>query len=450
MTVKRLLHGWGRTAATSADVADGRRLDDLRAALSSPPTRGVAARGLGRSYGDAAQNAGGLVFDMTGADRILEVDTRAHTATVDAGVSLDALLRHVTPLGLWVPVLPGTRQVTVGGAIACDVHGKNHHAHGSFGDHVVAMDLVVPGGDLLHLTPDGEQAELFWATVGGLGLTGIVTRATLRLRPVETSSFVVDTHTEPALMPLMEALSVADRDWPYTVAWFDTAARGTRLGRGIVMVGDHAGIDALAAERGAEALRIPAGRGAAVPLTPPIGFVTPGTARVFNRLWFAKAPTRRRGEIQDVTTFMHPLDGVRDWNRLYGPRGFCQYQCVVPDESSAAITAMIERISDSGQVSALTVLKRFGTANRAPLSFPRPGWTLAVDFPVRRGLDALLRDLDALTLAAGGRLYLAKDSRMRAGHLSAMYPRLGEFAAVRDRVDPGRTLTSDLARRLEL
>lgn len=444
------LTGWGRTAGTWASVQQPTDVSALRSALGSAGARGVVARGLGRSYGDPAQNSGGTVLDLTALDRILDLDVEAPTVRVQAGVSLDALLRHVLPHGLWIPVLPGTRQVTVGGAIAADVHGKNHHVDGSFGQHVVSMELMLASGDVVTLTPDGPEAELFWAVVGGMGLVGVVVEATVALHPVETSYFVVDTDRTPDLPALMQVLSAGEDVHRYSVAWFDTATTGRSTARGVVTQGGAARLADLPAELRPQALQMAAPRLGRVPLTPPVGLVNGVSARAFNALWFAKAPQHRRGEVQNLTQFFHPLDVIDDWNRVYGPRGFCQYQCVIPFGAEEALTHVVDTIAASAHVSSLNVLKRFGAGNRSPLSFPMPGWTLAVDLPARRGLDALLDHFDAVVAAAGGRIYLAKDSRASAATIQHMYPRLDEFAAVRRRVDPDGIFRSDLSRRLDL
>lgn len=444
---RQQLKGWGMTAPTTADVVSVQIADDARSALAAAGPRGLLARGLGRSYGDAGQNAGGTVLDMTSFDAILDVDSDARTMRVQAGLSLDALLRAALVRGWWVPVLPGTRQVTIGGAIAADVHGKNHHVDGSFGQHVRSLSLLLASDDVVEVTPDDA---LFWATVGGMGLTGVVLEATLELKPVETSWFVVDTDRTPQLRTLMDVLAEGEPHHPYSVAWFDTATRGDSLGRGVVTQGRAARLDELPLARRDTALELAAPDFGSLPVTPPIGFVNGLTARAFNELWFRKAPQHRRDELQDVTQFFHPLDIIGDWNRVYGPRGFCQYQCVVPFGAEDALVAVVDAIAASRHVSSLNVLKRFGPGNASPLSFPMPGWTLAVDLPVRRGLDDLLTALDRIVLDSGGRLYLAKDSRMSATDFAAMYPRLDDFRAIRAEVDPFGLLRSDLARRLEL
>ncbi|MCH1868802.1 FAD-binding oxidoreductase [Nocardioides sp. CFH 31398] len=454
------LAGWGRTSPSTADVRAVGSTDDVARQVAGHVAdrvpgagRGVLARGLGRSYGDAAQNGGGVVLDMTGLAEVHAVDPGTRLVDVDAGVSLERLIDVLLPRGLWVPVLPGTRQVTVGGAIAADVHGKNHHVHGSFGDHVTSMELVLADGSVRTLrrgTTDPEEAALRRATVGGMGLTGVVTRATIECRRVATSSMVVDTERAGDLDELLAVLATDEDRYPYSVAWFDAVATGGAAGRAVITRGRHAERDELPAASRARPLAYTPGVRAAVPDAVPPGVLNRATARAFNALYYRAAPRRRRTEVQDLTTFFHPLDAITSWNRLYGPRGMVQYQLVVPLGAEDVVRRVVADVAASGHVSCLNVLKRFGPGNDSPLSFPTEGWTLAVDLPVRAGLGHLLRGLDEQVLDAGGRLYLAKDSRADSATLRRMYPRLDEFRATRRRVDPDGVFVSDLARRLEL
>lgn len=447
---RETFRGWGRTSPSLAHHDRPGSVGELAALVSSLGSRGAIVRGLGRSYGDAAQNAGGTVIDLTGWQRILDIDAAEATVTVESGLSLDDLMRALLPHGLWLPVIPGTRQVTIGGAIAADVHGKNHHVSGSFGNHVLAMDLLLASGDVITLNPDGENSPLFWATIGGMGLTGIVTKATISLKRVESSYFLVDTERVHNLDSLLTTLSTGDGDYEYSVAWFDTATTGRDLGRAIVTRGNSALLADLDPSQRDSALDLSAHQLGRVPFTFPNGVVNPLTARAFNALWYAKAPAKREREVQSVTRFFHPLDIIGDWNRVYGSKGFCQYQFVVPCGAEQSFIEVVRLIAESPHVSSLNVLKSFGPANRSPLSFPLAGWTLAVDLPVRRGLQPLLDELDELVLAAQGRVYLAKDARTSAHTVRSMYPRLDEFSAIRAEVDPCGRFRSDLSRRLEL
>ncbi len=447
-TVTHTLTGWGRTAPTSARVLVDPTVEAIQRAVRNPGRRGVIARGLGRSYGDPAQNAGGLVIDMTGYNRIHCLDAGSGLAVVDAGVSLDTLMRTALPFGLWVPVLPGTRQVTVGGAIAADIHGKNHHSAGTFGNHVRSLDLVTADGSIVTLTPDDE---LFWATVGGMGLTGIILRATIALTPVESAYFVVDTDRTATLDELMELLTDGSDDrYDYSAAWFDALSTGPKLGRAVLTRGSLAKRDELPPRLRRAPLAFDAPQLLSAPDVFPNGLANRAIFGALTEAWYRKAPQRRRGEVQNLTTFYHPLDMIGQWNRAYGPRGFLQYQFVVPLGAQDTFRRIVEQVAHSGHVSFLNVLKRFGEANRAPLSFPQPGWTITVDFPIRRGLAEFCDRLDEQVLDAGGRLYLAKESRTSAATLHRMYPRIDEWLKIRAAADPDGIFASDLSRRLEL
>jgi decaprenylphospho-beta-D-ribofuranose 2-oxidase len=451
-----LLTGWGRTAPTSARVVQPRTRDEAVEAVLACGVRGGIPRGLGRAYGDAAQNAGGTVLDTTRLDRVLAVDAVEGTVTCEAGVSLHRLMTVLLPLGWFVPVTPGTRYVTVGGAIGADIHGKNHHVSGSFTRHVRSLELLTADGTVHEVTPG---SELFDATAGGMGLTGLVLSATVRLLPVETSLMTVDTERLPDLDSLLATLTATDHRYRYSVAWIDLLARGTAAGRAVLTRGDHAPAAALEGRRRVrppraarkDPLAFRPGRLPPAPRTVPGGLLRSSTVGAFNKFWYHKAPRRRRGELQRLASFFHPLDGLPHWNRVYGSGGFVQWQCVVGHEHDDALRRVVRLISRRSCPSFLAVLKRFGPGDEGWLSFPAEGWTLALDIPVAmHGLADFLDRLDEEVALAGGRLYLAKDARMRPELLPAMYPRLDDFRALRARLDPRGVFTSDLARRLAL
>jgi len=445
-----VLSGWGRAAPSAASIERPTSPKGLVAILerAARERRRVAARGLGRSYGDAAQCAGGIVVDCTGLDQVLELDLGRRRIRVRAGASLDALLRLLVPKGLFLPVTPGTRHVTVGGAIAADVHGKNHHRDGSFGAHVEELVLVSPTGR--HVASRAADPELLTATLGGLGLTGIVEEATFSLVPIATSRLVVDTERARDLEDLLARMAERDDEYRYSVAWLDCLARGRHLGRGVLTRADHAAREALGVGRRDPLAYDPRTR-VSVPFPAPARLLNEVSVAAFNEAWYRRAPRVRRGELQSIPRFFHPLDGVGRWNLLYGRSGFTQYQFVVPFGAEEALRRVVERLASARVPSFLAVLKRFGPSGEGHLSFPTPGWTLALDLPLGRpGLAALLDDLDEVVAEAGGRVYLAKDGRLRPDLIASMYPRLESWRTLRRRVDPDGVLATDLARRLGL
>jgi len=442
----RLLTGWGLTAATRARVHRPAGADEVADRVAARGPRGVIARGLGRSYGDAAQNAGGMVLDMLGVAGVREIDLEHGTVRVGAGLSLDALITTMLPLGWFPDVVPGTRHVTVGGALAADIHGKNHHVHGSIAEHVRSVELVTPSGDRVTARP-GEEA--FAATLGGMGLTGVMVEATLQLSPVETSWMRVDTERASDLDDVLARMEGGDDGYRYSVAWIDCLARGRRLGRSVLLRADHAAATELAPGQ-APLHALPPARLAAPPWVPD-GLLRRSTVAVFNEVYFRRAPREERGRLEPLHSYFFPLDAVRGWNRLYGSRGFLQYQFVVPFGAEDALRRALERLGESGCASFLAVLKRFGPRRQGLISFPLPGWTLALDIPAAwPGLAGLLDELDELVAGAGGRVYLAKDSRLRPELVRAMYPELDRWNEARGRLDPDGAMCSDLSRRLGL
>jgi len=445
------LTGWGLTCPSSAEVALLAPGEDPARALSDLGPRGLIARGLGRSYGDAAQNGGGRVIQLPSG---MSLNPSSGVLTALAGTSLDDILRVVVPQGWFVPVTPGTRYVTVGGAIGADIHGKNHHVDGTFGAHVQSLELLIANGQIRHLRPDSSDEsdrQLFWATVGGMGLTGVIVSAAIQLLAITTAKMQVDTFRTSNLDDLMARMVAADDTAHYSVAWVDSVATGRRFGRGVLTLGDHAEPEALPKPQRGDPLAYDPSVVATAPPWVPTGLLNKHTVRAFNEAWFRKAPVHQEGDVQSIAGFFHPLDGVRGWNRIYGKGGFLQYQFAVPDTAGALIADALSALQTVGAPSFLTVLKRFGPANNGLLSFPMAGWTLALDVATGvPGLAQVLDHLDTEVISAGGRLYLAKDSRASAQVMAAGYPQLSDFREVKSAVDPQGLFRSDLSRRLEL
>jgi decaprenylphospho-beta-D-ribofuranose 2-oxidase len=449
--VDRALRGWGGGPASTARVMRPRGVEAARAAValcraSVAQGGGAVPRGMGRSYGDAAQLSGGYVLDTT-ALKTFVLDEVAGSVTAEAGVTLGELVGTLLPQGWMVPVLPGTQHVSVGGAIASDIHGKNHGADGTFGRHVRAIGLLSASGEVLDIGPDVD-AELFGATLGGMGLTGVILWARIALQRVVSAHMVVDTDRVRDVDEAMSILSEPDSR-RYRVAWLDLLSK--RPGRGVVTRAEH--LDAGGPAQSADELkrRATVRAMATIPARWPAGLLRPSTIRAHNELRFRHAPARERGKSEALGAHLFPLDVLDQWPRLYGPSGFLQYQLVVPYGQEQVIHTVIERMERERVPCFLAVLKDFGPHNGAPLSFPIEGWTLALDLPrAAPGALALLDSFDELVAEGGGRVYLTKDARMRPEAVKAMYPRLEEWQSIRDGVDPDGVWRSDLALRTGL
>ena len=457
------LYGWGRTAPSTAQVLSTADVDTIAQAvkqvadenseLPEHKRRGVIARGMGRSYGDPAQNGGGLVVDMTPLNRIHSIDPDTGIVDVDGGVTLDQLMKAALPYGLWVPVLPGTRQVTIGGAIGPDIHGKNHHSAGSFGDHVLSMELLVADGRVLHLEPTGETAELFWATVGGMGLTGIILRARIQMTFTETAYFIADTDRTDTLDETIALHSDGSEvNYTYSSAWFDAISAPPKTGRSTISRGSLATLDQLkefAPKLAKDPLKFNAPQLMTVPdIFPSWTMNKLSLMAIGEAYYFMGKPARN--QVLNLTQFYQPLDLIGEWNRGYGKAGFLQYQFVVPTDAVEPFKDIIYDIQASGHYTALNVFKLFGEGNQAPLSYPMKGWNVCVDFPIRPGLNEFLDRLDDQVMQFGGRLYLAKESRTSAEKFHKMYPELPGWLKTRREIDPTGVFASDMSRRLEL
>ncbi|MGI8506638.1 MAG: FAD-binding protein, partial [Solirubrobacteraceae bacterium] len=434
--------GWGGGDQVPVTLLRPESLDGLRAALAGRRGGGAIARGMGRSYGDAAQLGGGLVLDTTGLASF-ELDADRGILTAQAGVTLGRVLAALAPAGWMLPVVPGTQHVTVGGAIASDIHGKNHGAVGTFGAHVLALGLLTSAGDVLELTPR-QGGELMAATIGGMGLTGVILWARVSLRRFPSALLSVDTDR---FERLDDALATLDAPGgPHRVAWLDLLSR--RPVRGVVTRAEQ--LVGESTEGGARARATVTAR-IAVPEGWPGGLLRTSVVRAYNEFRFRRTPRRQAGHLEPFGAHMFPLDALEAWPRLYGHPGFVQYQAVLPRGEERALEQLIAALRRSPVPCYLAVLKDFGPESDAPLSFPLAGWTLALDLPrSASGLQALLSGFDERVATAGGRVYLAKDARLRPDALAAMYPRLGDWHAVRDRADPERVWRSDLGLRTGL
>lgn len=434
------LGGWGGVPRRPAKLIRPERRRELL-----PPPHQFIARGLGRSYGDAALNSDGFVMLTERMDRFIAWNPETGVVRAEAGLCLRDLLSVVVPQGWFLPVTPGTAFCTLGGCFAADVHGKNHHHDGSFAQHVESITLQLASGEMQTLTPEDT---LFWATAGGMGLTGVVIDLTLRLRRVESAYIQVTHHPARNLRELLTLIDDPDRDDNYSVAWIDLLAKGEKLGRGILMTGHHALASDIPLRK--DPLVLPKRKPRTFPMTTPSWLLRPFTLRLFNALYFARHANRGTF-LADYASYFYPLDAILEWNRAYGKAGFVQYQFVTGTEGGhEVIQRVVETVSASGAASFLAVLKKMGPASGGWLSFPQPGYTLALDIPFRPETPDLIARLDALVVAAGGRVYLAKDSLLAPETFRQMYPRWTEFFALKQEIDPEQKLVSDLARRLEI
>ena len=420
--------GWGRVRTATGRMARPERQSAL-ATLAAP------AFGNLRSYGDACLNDGGDAVDMTRLDRMLAFDPDTGILDVEAGITIGTIAKRFAADG-WLPaVMPGTGFATVGGCIANDVHGKNHHGVGTFGQHVVSITLIV-NGKPKRITP-AKNAGLFKATVGGLGQTGIIASAELQLLPCQGDVMTVTERRIENFDAFIDALDGSRAT--YTVGWVDATATGDAMGRGILEEAETA-----------YGLVPDAKRPRSVPFNAPKFALSAPIVRAFNKAYFNRVPSAGRTSVKPFTEFFFPLDKINAWNKLYGKTGFHQFQCVVPVDQKDALAKMLDKVAYAGIASPLAVLKRLGPGSAGLMSFPMDGYTLAVDFPNRGRAEHLIAELEAMTQAAGGRTYLAKDATLTADRAHAMYPNIAKFAAQANKLDPEHLLETDLTRRLNL
>ncbi len=438
-TIQKLT-GWGRSSYANSRVIEAKTTEQVVEALRSPAAAPVVARGAGRSYGDAALNEGGYLIRTTGMKTVHSFDADSGEIVIDPGVTFGDLLYNYASRGWIAPVTPGTQFATLGGSVANDVHGKNHDHDGSIGDHVRWLELALPDGTLQRID-SSTTPDLFAATVGGIGLTGVITRIGLQMKRVPGAALLVRERRAANLDEYLDALQEARTRCRYSVGWIDGLSTGRALGRGILETADHIEDPRPLRRRWR----------AHMPIDLPELAFNSWSIGLFNRLYFQRIPARGRERRLDLAQFFYPLDAISDWNRMYGRRGFVQFQCVIPDaQARAALHQLLAAISASGLASFLAVIKTLGRAGVGFLSFPTPGITLALDFPVRNNTAALLDRLHGITTDHGGRIYLAKDSCVPAGLMPQMYPKLTQFRALLGQLDPQRRMRSDMAHRLQL
>jgi len=435
--------GWGRTLRSVSSEFEPRSVDELQEFIGKQEVpRGVIAHGLRRSYGDSSLNVGGITIDTAFlSDLTFHADSRLVTA--GAGVSIRSLEMASLARHMFPPVVPGTGYVSIGGAIASDIHGKSHHSTGSFSSCVKRIQLLYSDGEIRDLYPEGPTAEQFWATVGGLGLTGMILEADLQLISMEKPSVLVEETRVQDLEEMLALLSSSDENFQHTVAWIDLS--GDFRGRGVVGKGNYVSPESSKVQ---SSPKIKEGLSLPIPEVGGISFINKYTVRAFNELWFRKPLTNG---ISSIDSFMHPLDKLQNWNRMYGGKGFLQYQFVVPEGNEDFLAQVLKVMKDLGAASFLGVLKRFGDGSLGYLSFPKPGWTLALDLPAHiENLEQALNSLDSQLCARNGRIYLIKDARLKPEFVPVMYSRLEEWRSIRDNMDPSGTWQSDQSRRLKL
>ncbi len=444
--VTRSLSGWGRFPVERCHLFRPERRVEVAKILGSGLQPSYISHGLARSYGDAALNRDCGVICLTRLNRFLSFDAATGLLECEAGISLDEIVRNFLPQGFFLPVTPGTKFVTVGGALASDIHGKNHHKDGTIANFVLDFRLLTAPGEVL-LCSRNSNPEIFWATIGGMGLTGVILSARIRMRRVESAYVLVDYQKAKDLDDALGLMCESDDRYQYSVAWTDCLASGKSMGRAVLMRGNHATVSELPPR-----VRHPLDLFARSHITVPFDFPSVGlnryTVGAFNWLYYHWHNNSNR-RLVDLEKFFYPLDAIEHWNRMYGKRGFVQYQVVLPLETSReGLIALLERLVESRRPSFLAVLKRFGEANSGLLSFPLNGFTLALDLPVAAGLLSFLRELNKLALRHGGRVYLAKDVALTAEDFAVMYPKRDQFRTIKRRLDPRGVLSSSLARRV--
>ncbi len=438
MSFSKSIYGWGRYPVIKADVQVPLVLSGVKAAVQNSGQGGMIARGFGRSYGDSS--LADYVVEMRHVNHLLAFSSKTGIVVCGAGISLADLLEVFVPMGWFLPVTPGTKHITLGGAVASDVHGKNHHISGCFSEYVESIELLV-NPDCVLVCSRSTHSDLFHATCGGMGLTGIILSVNLKLKPV--SSAFINQKTLKA-QNISEALELfeANKESTYSVAWIDCLATASSLGRSLLMVGEHSSDNILVGS---------SKRSLSMPVDMPSSLLNRFSIQLFNTLYYNRITKKEVKNRVHYEPFFYPLDGIQDWNRLYGKNGFTQYQFVIPKEAGqVGMTKILKEIAISGKGSFLAVLKVFGKQNDNLLSFPLAGYTLALDFKIKNGLFSLLDRLDAMVLDYGGRIYLTKDVRMSEQTFKQSYPHWQQFQTIREQYGIKGLFASYQSRRIGL
>ena len=441
--MKKQIANWGNYPAMEADEESFVFDDQLDKLIRKDES--FIARGNGRCYGDASLSE--RTISTLKYDKILSFDKQSGIFECQSGITLDQILKVVVPAGWFLPVTPGTKFITIGGGLASDVHGKNHHVDGSISNHILEMDVVLASDDVITCSPE-NHADLFEATLGGMGLTGVISRVVMRLKKIETSMIRQKQIKAENLQELI-SLFHEYKDYTYSVAWIDCLKKGKHFGRSILMLGEHAGLNDLADIQKIDPLKLPKNKQITFPFNLPSWVLNKFSVKAFNFLYYGKNFKKEINNVVSYEPFFYPLDAVLYWNRMYGKAGFVQYQFVIPLDAKDGLVAILNRIAGEGLGSFLAVLKVFGK-QESMISFPKEGYTLALDFPVRDGLLEFLDELDQLVLKYNGRLYMSKDARMKPETLVAGYPELEKFKSILKKYNPGNKIRSVQSDRLLL
>ena len=441
--MKKKIANWGNYPVMESDEKSFVFEDQLRQLIKK--NEGFIPRGNGRCYGDAS--LGDKTISTLKYDKILSFDVMNGVFDCQSGITLDQVLEVIVPKGWFLPVTPGTKFITVGGAVGSDVHGKNHHVDGSFSNHIVDMDIILASGETIPCSPQ-MNSDLFEATCGGMGLTGMITRVKFRLKKI-ASSYIKQKQIKAENLEEVIRLFDEYKHYTYSVAWIDCLKKGEHFGRSILILGEHATVNDLNDKQKHEPLQLPKKKQITFPFNLPSWVLNSFTVKAFNFLYYSKNTKKELNNVVSYEPFFYPLDAILHWNRGYGKKGFVQYQFVLPLEAKQGLIEILQRISEKGLGSFLAVLKVFGD-QQSIISFPKEGYTLALDFPVRNGLLGFLDELDQLVLQYGGRLYMSKDARMKPEMLAAGYPELNKFKEIVKKYDPSGKIRSIQSDRLLL